>query len=127
MQKKYSVNTDRKLHIYTYGTTIFPEMPHQIKSTCAIYNASILRGQFKKGSADFKALTKLRGTSLLLQYEMRNAVLFEQFVDDIIKNIESNDLHEIAIICKMGRHRSVACAEMLIFLYPNRTVTHLTI
>jgi RNase adaptor protein for sRNA GlmZ degradation len=87
----------------------------------------VLRGSHKKHSTEFKELVKLRGTELQIQQEIRECPIFYEFVEDIVKDIESKNLHTIAITCRAGHHRSVACAEMFVHLYENRTVDHLTI
>ena len=75
----------------------------------------------------YKALVKLRGTNLKVQQEIRYAELYQEFIENIIKEVELNNFIKISIVCKAGHHRSVACAEMLIHIYPNRTIQHLTI
>lgn len=124
LRNKFNVKADRKVHIYTYGTSYMSEPP---KGCQEVYNAAILRGSHKKHSQEFKALVKLRGTDPQIQQEVRECPIFYDFIEDIVKNIESKNLHTIAIICRAGHHRSVACAEMLVNLYVNRTVDHLTI
>lgn len=127
LTEKYNVKRDRKLEIDTYGTRFIFDIPKGVQS---VHNAAILRGNFPKTAATKKALTKLRGTNLKLQEDVRNANGFLDFINDVVKDIEENDLNHIAIICKAGHHRSVACAEMLKFLYTNEThvrVNHLTI
>ena len=62
----------------------------------------------------------MRGTDLQIQREVRECSIFEDFISNIVSDIEKRDLHVIAIICRAGHHRSVACAEMLIHLYKNR-------
>ena len=125
MKNKYNVNIDRYLKIYTYGTTFIFDAP---KDCQHIFNASILKGSAKENiGLSYKSLLKLRGTSLKVQYEVRHAVMFTQFIEEIISKIEKENLKTIAIICRAGHHRSVACAEMLIHMYQNRIVEHLTI
>lgn len=125
---KYNVNVDRKLHIYTYGTTF---MFHPPKNCQMVFNSCVLRGSQankpEKFGLGYKSLLKLRGTNLKVQQEVRGAKLFIPFMEDLVANIEDNDLDKIAIVCRAGHHRSVSCAEMLGHLYPNRTVEHLTI
>ncbi len=128
LKHKFNVNTERILKIYTYGTTFMLEPP---KDCQKIFNSSILRGSHsnapEKFGLSYKSLLKLRGTSLKVQKEVRGAELYRSFMEEIVANIEGNNLHVIAIICRAGHHRSVSCAEMLIHLYPNRIVKHLTI
>ena len=127
-KKQFNVNTKRNLKIYTYGTTYMLDPP---KDCQQIFDSSILRGSHsnppEKYGIPYKSLLKLRGTSLKVQQEIRGGELYKSFMSNIVNNIETNDLHTIAIVCKFGRHRSVSCAEMLVHLYPNRTVDHLTI
>ena len=115
LKNKFNVDTKRKLHIYTYGTSFLFDSP---KSCQATYNAAVLRGSHKKHFAEFKELVKLRGTDLQIQQEIRECPIFYEFVEDIVKDIESKNLRIISITCRAGHHRSVACAEMLIYLYP---------
>lgn len=121
---KMNVNTMRRLKIVTYGTVYISEKP---KICQAVYNASILRGGQDKRSLTFKMLVKSRGTDLRIQQDVRNAVLFEKFISDVIYDFETKNLDTVAIICRAGHHRSVACAEMLKYLYTNITVEHITI
>jgi len=124
LKNKFNVDVNRKLHIYTFGTSFIFDNPKDCQKT---YNAAILRGSHKKRSTQFKELVKMRGTDLQIQQEIRECPIFCDFIQDIVKDIESNNLHTIAITCRAGHHRSVACAEMLVHLYVNRKVNHLTI
>ena len=126
---KYNVNTTRKLHIYTYGTRFWFDTIAGCQRT---FDSAILRGslasvQKEQEKLSYKSLLKLRGTSLKVQEEVRGAQLFRPFMEQIVSSIEASNLNTIAITCRAGHHRSVSCAEMLIHLYPNRTVEHLTI
>ena len=124
LKEQYNVNTERKLHIVTYGTAFVHAAP---KKCQFVFNAAIMRGNTVKRSPLQKKLVKLRGTNLRLQQDIRNADLFPKFINSTVKQIEKDNLNHIAIICRAGHHRSVAAAEMLMYLYPNRTVKHLTI
>lgn len=130
IKEKYKVNTNREIHIVTWGTTFILEPP---KKCQLVYNAKVLRGhatvkqKTEKEESEYKLLIKLKGTNLKIQSEVRTAKLFEQFIENIVKDIEQNNFTTIGIFCSRGCHRSVACAEMLINLYPNRTINHLTI
>lgn len=121
---KCNIDRNRKLHIYTYGDQYLTNSP---KKSQQKFNASILRSEFKRNKTMIKELRKLRGTNPKLQQEIRQSKLFENFVFDIIKTIENNNLTCISIFCRAGHHRSVACAEMLKNLYNNATIEHLTI
>ncbi len=124
MKQRHKVQNERSLKIFTYGKRyIF----HPPKGTEKIFDAEVIRGSADKKSLTWKILIKLRGTSPQIQYEQREARLFELFVEEIIEMIEKEDLHVIAIICKAGHHRSVAIAEMLKNLYINGITKHLTI
>lgn len=124
LQAKFNVNQDRKLKIMTYGTTFIHETP---KKCQCVFNAAIIRGNITKRSALQKKLVKLRGTDYRLQQNIRNTDLFTKFIEGVVEKVEKENLYNIAIICRAGHHRSVACAEMLVHLYPNRKVDHLTI
>jgi hypothetical protein len=128
LAKKFSVSTERKLHIITYGTIFILDTPKQCQK---VFNSAILRGSYantpEKFSLAYKSLLKLRGTSKKVQWEVRGAELFKSFMEEVVKSIEKNNLTTIGIVCRAGYHRSVSCAEMLIHLYPNRTVKHLTL
>lgn len=128
LEKKFSVNTERKLNIVTYGTTFILDTPKKCQK---VFNSAILRGSYanapEKFSLAYKSLLKLRGTSKKVQWEVRGAELFKSFMEEVVKSIEENNLTTIGIICRAGHHRSVSCAEMLVHLYPNRTVEHLTL
>jgi hypothetical protein len=127
MKVKYNVDVNRKLKILTYGTRFEPGLDLTKYKLEESFNAIVLRGGQEKNNLTFKLLTKLRGDDKRIQKEVRDAVLFESFVSNIISNIESRNLERIAIICRAGHHRSVAIAEMLLFLYPNTKIRHLTI
>ena len=127
MKEKYKIDTNRNLKILTYGTVYeskFDLSKYKIQET---FNAIILRGGQKNNNITFKQLVKLRGTDKRVQQEVRDAVLFETFTENIIKTIESKNLERIAIICRAGHHRSISVAEMLFNLYPNIKIKHLTI
>ena len=128
MMDKYNVKINRRLRIITYGTVFessIDDLPkYKIQKT---YNAIVLRGGSDKSSISFKQIIKLRGTDLRIQYEIRQAVLFESFIENIISEIEQNDYVYIAIICRAGHHRSVSVAEMLKYLYLDIKCKHLTI
>lgn len=128
LKTKYNVNTNRKLCVYTYGTKFMVDVPKQCQR---VFDSSILRGSLanssEKEGLSYKSLLKLRGTSLKVQEEVRGAELFKSFMENVVKTIEENDYSKIAITCRAGHHRSVSCAEMLVHLYPDRTVNHLTI
>lgn len=120
---KLSADPNRNLHIITYGTQFIVDTP---KGCQKVYNAAILRGS-SKSKIGFKTLLKLRGTNKKIQYDVRGAELFEQFIETMIKEIEQNNYTKIAIVCNRGHHRSVSCAEMLRYIYNNIVVTHLTL
>lgn len=127
MKIKYNVDTTRILKIITYGTKFEPGLDltkYNIQNT---FNAIVLRGGKEKNNLTFKLLIKLRGNDKRIQQEVRDAVLFESFVENIISEIETNNLERIAIICRAGHHRSNAVAEMLVHLYPSIKIKHLTI
>ena len=127
MKTKYNVDVNRKLKILTYGTRFEPGLDlakYKIQET---FNATVLRGGQEKNNLTFKLLIKLRGNDARIQKEVRDAVLFESFVENIILNVETRNLERIAIICKAGRHRSVSLSEMLLNLYPKLKMKHLTI
>lgn len=121
LKEQYNVNVDRKLRIVTYGTIFIHEQPKKCQH---VFNAAIMRGNCIKRSPLQKKLVQLRGTDLRLQQDIRNADLFPKFINSVVKQIEEDNLHNIAIICRAGHHRSVATAEMLMYLYPNRTATN---
>lgn len=124
MKQRHKVHSERSLKIFTYGKRYIFQPP---KGNEKIFDAEVIRGSADKKSLAWKTLIKLRGTSPQIQYEQREARLFESFVEEIIETIEKEDLQVIAIICKAGHHRSVAIAEMLKNLYINGSTKHLTI
>jgi len=126
MKEKHNVKTDRKLKCLTYGTIYESDLElakYKIQET---FNAIVLRGGHIKGNMTFKMLVKLRGTDKRVQQEVRDALLFEPFVENIIKTIEEKNLERIAIVCRAGHHRSVSVSEMLFNLYPSIQLKHLT-
>lgn len=127
MKTKYNVDVNRKLKILTYGTRFEPGLDlakYKIQET---FNAIVLRGGQEKNNLTFKLLIKLRGDDKRIQKEVRDAVLFESFVENIISNIETRNLERIAIVCRAGHHRSISLSEMLLHLYPSTKMKHLTI
>ena len=129
MIDKYKINTLRKIEIVTYGTTFIFEKPSKCEN---VYNAAVLRGAIR-GKTDEdskkikKQLIKLRGDSLLIQSEIRSCDIFENFMENMIKDIEENNYSCIAITCRAGHHRSVACAHMLANIYINIGYDHMTL
>ena len=121
---RYNVKTDRKLKIITYGNVYIFEAP--AKCEC-VFDSSVLRGGGHKNSLTWKMLVKSRGTDPYVQQDVRNAVLFDSFISNIVNCIETNNYSFIAITCRAGHHRSVSCAEMLKNLYTKLNVEHLTI
>lgn len=129
LKLKYNAQINRQIHIYTYGTNFFFD---NLENCSHFFDSAILRGsiaknQKNKNSVIYKSLLKLNGLSLKVQEEVRGADMFEKFIEKIVSIVEKYDLRVIAITCRAGHHRSVSCAEMLKFLYVNRTVKHLTI
>lgn len=124
LKSSYNVDTDRRLRIVTYGTAYIHEKPKKIQR---VFNAAVLRGTVTKRSPLQKKLIKLRGTDYRLQQSIRDTALFVKFINQVVKEIEQDDLQRVAIICRAGHHRSVACAEMLRHLYNNVVIKHLTI
>jgi hypothetical protein len=124
MEIKFNVKVSRYLKIITYGTVYIFEKP---KTCQTVFNASKLRGGQDRKSVSYKMLIKLRGTDTRIQQDVRNAELFEKFINEIVCDVETNNLNTIAIICRAGHHRSVACAEMLKHLYKNAITEHMTI
>jgi hypothetical protein len=118
---KYRVNVNRQLHISTYGTIFMFEPPALCQQ---VFDASKLRGSAK---ADRKSLIKLRGTHHIIQHEIRHAPGFHEFIEKIVRFVEENNSNNIAITCRAGHHRSVACAILIQHIYVNATVEHLTI
>lgn len=128
---KFNVDVNRKLHIVTWGTAFILDKPEKCQH---VFHAGTLRGstmantqKTDKEKAAFKLLLKLRGTNPKIQQEVREATLFVSFMEKLVETIENENLHTIGIVCTRGHHRSVSCAEMLKYLYINRTVEHLTI
>jgi hypothetical protein len=134
LKNKYNVNVERKIRILTWGSTFVFEKP----SGCQYaFNSATLRGAIKRVNKSerseqeklmMKDLRKLRGTNLKIQHEVREAELFEKFMDNVVSEIEQNNFHTIGIFCVRGHHRSVACAEILSkFLYERATIEHLNL
>lgn len=131
MKIKFNVDVNRKLKIVTYGFQFYSQLDKFILYDCnkieVTYDVRVLRTPKNKQSLDFKILAKLRGTNLKVQQEIRESDMFEVVLHDIIKEIETENLNYIAICCNKGHHRSVACAEMLKYLYEGVEINHLTI
>ncbi len=123
---KYNINVDRQLTVYTYGTVFIvnPLDDLNIKKCQMLYDARQLRS---KMHGSYKLLKTFRGTHLGLQEDIRSIPEFESFIINIVSDIEQQNLHTIAIFCRAGHHRSVACAELLKNIYTNIKLNHLTI
>ena len=113
-----TVNKERALLIYTYGTRYVFKDPDDVERC---FNAAELRGQRNN------MLTKLRGTDPVLMQTVRVIPEFPSFIKGVVRDIEKNDLHCVSIICRGGHHRSVAAAEWLRLLYPKVEIEHMTI
>lgn len=128
---KFNVDVERNLKIVTYGYQFYPVLDKYIledyNNIQVTYDVRSLKTNKNKQGLDFKALCKLRGTDLKVQQEIREAEMFETILENIIKEIETKNLTYIAICCNRGHHRSIACAEMLKYLYTNTQINHLTL
>lgn len=130
LKDKYNVTTKRKIKIITWGDVFINDVPKECEK---IFDASILRGSLtkklrtEKQERELKELRKMRGINLKIQEEIRGADLFEMFMMDIVETVEKKNLNTIGIFCSRGHHRSVACAEMLVWIYHDRICKHLTI
>jgi hypothetical protein len=111
------------LKVTTWGTRfILPDVPSdQPKGVEQIFDASHLRGKRSK------ATIKLRGTNPILQKTVRDCPGFESLMRRIVTEVETKGLSHIGVICRGGHHRSVTVAELLVNLYPEAKVSHLTI
>lgn len=114
------LDSHRKLKIYTRGDFIMKSKP---KHSQASFNALILTCH-----GDGVNLRKNNGLTKVVQDKLKNTVKFPEWIKRLIHKVETDNLHEIDIFCKRGRHRSVAAAEILRkYYYPNAEVYHLTI
>ncbi|CAD7946765.1 unnamed protein product [Amoebophrya sp. A120] len=110
----------RSLAIYTWGRAILKTTPKQAQAN---FNATVLSG---KGSGI--NLKKMNGLSLEIQSKISRCSLFPVWMEMVVKKVEAENFHAIAVNCRKGRHRSVAAAELLKKLYyPNARTHHLTI
>lgn len=131
MKSKFNPDVNRNIKIISYGIQFYPILDQYIlpdyESINHTYDVRPLRTPKDKRPVNFNSLIKLRGTDLRIQKEIRETELFELIMSNIIHDIEKKDLKSIALFCNKGHHRSVACAEMLKYLYPNAIITHLCI
>lgn len=110
-------NNKRTLTIYTWGKKRRKSKP--LGSECN-FNAGVISG--KKKGLDLK---KLNGLSPDVQRSVASASGYCDFMKNMVKKIENNNLSTISINCTAGRHRSVACAELLKKLvYPQSSIYH---
>jgi hypothetical protein len=134
LKSKYNVNVEREICIMTWGSTFVFEKPSGCQHS---FNSATLRGAIKRVNKSerseqeklmVKDLRKLRGTHKKIQHEVREAELFEKFMENVVSEIEHNNFQTIGIFCVRGHHRSVACAEMLSkFVYNKSVVKHLNL
>lgn len=98
LKLKYNVNISRKLHIVTWGSVFVSKNPIKCQR---VFNSGCLRGSATKKEINenkdlaYKILLKSRGTDPQVQEEVRGAVLYEKFIEDIVKEIEENNLNTI--------------------------------
>jgi hypothetical protein len=111
----------RRLDVVTYGKRWNLQPPPRVESTFDASCINSIRWLTRR------ELHHLRGTDRVVQQETRYGAGFVPFFKHLVRTIEEQDLVEIAIVCKSGYHRSVACAELLKWVYPLAIVTHLTV
>lgn len=111
-------NPNRELTIYTWGKKHREYRPSQ--SQCN-FNAGTISSQIKGMN-----LKNVTGLNYDIQQSIKIGSGYIELMRSMINKIENEDLHSISINCTAGRHRSVACAEILKReFYPNTTIHHL--
>ncbi|MHB1909692.1 MAG: RapZ C-terminal domain-containing protein [Nitrososphaerales archaeon] len=103
------VNSERELIVYTGG--------YDSPTSGKIFDAGRIRLDLNL-SLNCNALDPELREMIMTQPQMRTFLL------GIIRKIEEEDYHTISIICRHGKHRSVALAETLKMHYPKVIVHH---
>lgn len=107
------ININRELIIYTRSNNRLNKNEH-------VFNAENIN---LKDIFDLKLYT---GFDNEIKEIILNSNRFIGFINKMINKIEKEDLHNIDITCKLGRHRSVAIANIIKDkYYRNAQVIHL--
>jgi len=104
-----TANPERELVVYTGG--------YDSATTGKIFDAGRIRLDLNLPLNRNAVDPELREI-VMAQPQMRTFLL------GIMRKIEEEDYHTISIICRHGKHRSVALAESLKVHYPKLTVQH---
>lgn len=108
------ININRELIIYTRSNNRLNKNEH-------VFNAENIN--LKDNIFDLKLYT---GFDNEIKEIILNSNRFIGFINKMINKIEKEDLHNIDITCKLGRHRSVAIANIIKDkYYRNAQVIHL--
>lgn len=108
--------SNRPLTVYTWGNAL-SRAPVDVDND---YSALSLNGRNEGIN-----LATQDGRNESIQKVVSQCSGFKQFIERIVHDVETNDYKAISIHCSMGRHRSVAAAELLKkMVYPNAKIVH---
>eukprot|EP00928_Gymnodinium_smaydae_P035476 TRINITY_DN24964_c0_g1_i1.p1 TRINITY_DN24964_c0_g1~~TRINITY_DN24964_c0_g1_i1.p1 ORF type:complete len:373 (+),score=47.05 TRINITY_DN24964_c0_g1_i1:140-1258(+) len=109
----------RHIKIITYGRVAVQTPPLVERHYCVDHKGIRYRLSGREAA-------KVSGLDELIQARVCRCALFQDWLKDIVREIEGCNLASIGVFCWKGRHRSVAAAEMLrMCYYPLAEVTHL--
>lgn len=105
-------NPQRQLTIISHKTSQSVNTQYDIKALSGRrpHNISNIDGRHKK-----------------IQESILRHSNYTNYINNIIKFIETHDLTRVSFHCKHGHHRSVACAELLGTWYPLAKIIHTNI
>lgn len=114
------VNPDRQLHIITWGTKHhgYSKPPSSEKN----FDAGNLTFQKECRAIN---LNHARGDQDPLYFAITQTSRCQQFIKNMVRMIEDENLHVISINCAHGRHRSRAICRAVCALYPLSSFEHL--
>ncbi|CAD7946759.1 unnamed protein product [Amoebophrya sp. A120] len=91
----------------TWDRAILKTTPKQAQAN---FNATVLSG---KGSGI--NLKKMNGLySLEIQSKISRCSLFPVWMEMVVKKVEAENFHAIAVNCRKGRHRSILCQSIVL-------------
>ena len=108
------ININRFLTIYTWGI----KKDRKNVECNIIFDLTKFQTKIDK---DIDVQT-INGLSDIIQDSIICHPKFLELLENVVNNIETENLTDIAFICNHGKHRSVAWAELLKKLYYNKAI-----